>query len=287
MSNDYTPSKVMGELFVDATKEIVERTRIKGQITRLQEIMMADKKRLRNAYAEIGRMYCEGTLEKNKARVEMLYDTIDHLKLREERAKIRLEQLREAHSVDECTVAFREELESKVQQAKDKTAEVARDLSTKAKTAVDNLPDKAQETITTIKQKASVAADKAKAAVDEVASRATAAVSRIGSSEEEAPEEEYTEGEDFRDMLFDLEVEDEDEYEDDNYIEEYSEEDQAAAADIGAILGSIDLTLKAVDEAEPATAEESDEESTEEAPAQTEATNTADTDGESPEAFDF
>ncbi|MBQ7999887.1 MAG: hypothetical protein IJ298_01555 [Ruminococcus sp.] len=281
MSNDYTPSKVMGELFVDATKEIVERTRIKGQIARLQEIMAADKKRLRNAYAEIGRMYCEGTLEKNKARVEMLYDTIDHLKLREERAKIRLEQLRKAHSVDECTVAFREELESKVQQAKDKTAEVARDLSTKAKAAVDNLPDKAQETITTIKQKASVAADKAKAAVDEVASRATAAVSRIGSGEG-STEEEYPEGDEFRDMYDEFEYEDE--YEDDNYIEEYSEEDQAAAADIGAILGSIDLTLKEVDEADPAPAEET----AQEAPADTDSTDdSSSADGESPESFDF
>ncbi len=284
MSNDYTPSKVMGELFVDATKELVERTRIKGQMTRLQEIMAADKKRLRNAYAELGKMYCDGTLEKNKAKVEMLYDTIDHLKLREERAKIRYEQLKTAHSVDECTVAFREELENKVQQAKEKTAEVARDLSAKAKTAVDNLPDKAQETLTTIKQKATVAADKAKAAVDEVASRASAAVSRIGNGEEELPEENFTEEEDFRDMLLDLEYEEEEA--DDSYIEEYSEEDQAAAADIGAILGSIGLTLKEVDEAEIAPAEEI---SAEEVSSKAEDTAEAEapTDGESPESFDF
>lgn len=281
MSNDYTPSKVMGELFVDATKEIVERTRIKGQMSRLQEIMAADQKRLRNAYAEIGRMYCEGTLEKNKARVEMLYDTIDHLKLREERAKIRYQQLQEAHSVDECTVAFREELGSKVQQAKDKTAEVARDLGAKAKVAVDNLPDKTQEAISTIKQKAAVAADKAKAAVDEVASRASAAVSRIGNTEEEICTEDYSEQEDFLDVLSDLE----EDGEDDNYIEEYSEEDQAAAADIGAILGSIGLTLKEVDEYEEASAEEAPTE----APAETEADTPteAPADGESPESFDF
>ncbi len=277
MSNDYTPQKVMGELFVDATKEIVERTRIKGQMARLQEIMAADQKRLRNAYAEIGRMYCEGTLEKNKARVEMLYDTIDHLKLREERAKIRYAQLKEAHSVDECTVAFKEELESRVQQAKEKTVEAARDLGAKARTAADNLPDKAQETLSTIKQKASVAADKAKAAVDEVATRASAVVSRIGNNEEETIEEEYIEEEDFRDMLSDLE--EEDEYEDDSYIEEYSEEDQVAAADIGAILGSIDLTLKEVDETEVAPAEET--------PAETEGTDATEADGESPESFDF
>ncbi len=280
MSYDYTPQKVMSELFVDATKEIVERTRIKGQMARLQEIMTADKKRLRNVYAEIGKMYCEGTLEKNKARVEMLYDTIDHLKLREERAKIRYAQLKEAHSVDECTVAFREELENKVQQAKEKTTEVARDLSAKAKTAVDNLPDKAQETLTTIKQKASVAADKAKAAVDEVASRASAAVSRIGNGEEELPEENFSEEEDFRDMLSDLEYEEED----DSYIEEYSEEDQAAAADIGAILGSIGLTLQEVDEAEVTPAVE---EATEDVPTDSESTEDTPADGESPESFDF
>lgn len=281
MSNDYTPQRVMSELFVDATKEIVERTRIKSQMARLQEIMAADKKRLLSAYAEIGRMYCEGTLEKNKARVEMLYDTIDHLKLREERAKIRYQQLQEAHSVDECTTAFREELESKVQQAKDKTVEAARDLSAKAKSAVDNLPDKTQETLTTIKQKASVAAGKAKAAVDEVASRASAAVSRIGATDEEANAEEYTEQEDFRDMLSDLEFEEE---EDDSYIEEYSEEDQAAAADIGAILGSIGLTLKEVDEAEEAPADSTPEQ---DSPAEAAAAEEAPADGESPESFDF
>ncbi len=282
MSNEYTPQKVMSELFVDATKEIVERTRIKGQMARLQEIMAADQKRLRNAYAEIGRMYCEGTLEKNKARVEMLYDTIDHLKLREERAKIRYAQLQQAHSVDECTVAFKEELENRVQQAKEKTVEAARDLGAKTKTAADNLPDKAQETLSTLKQKASVAADKAKAAVDEVATRASAVVSRIGNNEEEAVEEEYTEEEDFRDMLSDLE--EEDDYEDDDYIEEYSEEDQAAAADIGAILGSIDLTLKEVDEAEVEPAEDAPADET---PAETESLDNTDADGESPESFDF
>lgn len=282
MSNDYTPSKVMSELFVDATKEVIERTRIKGQISRLQEIMAADQKRLRNAYAEIGRMYCEGTLEKNKARVEMLYDVIDHLKLREERAKIRLEQLREAHSVDECTVAFKEELESKIRQAKEKTVETARDLSAKAKAAAENLPDKAQETISTIKVKASVAADKAKAAAAEVSSRASATVARIKNGEEETAEEEYTEDGDFRDALEELEYEDqfEEDY-DDDYIEEYSEEDQIAAADIGAILGSIDTTLKEVDEVEETTEESACEEATDSTD------DTAPADGESPESFDF
>lgn len=275
MSKDYNPQKVMSELFVDATKEIVERTRIKAQMTRLAEIMEADAKRLRNAYAEIGRMYCEGSLDKNKAKVEMLYDTIEHLKQREERAKARYDQLKEAHSVDECTTAFKEEIENRVAQAKAKTTEAARDFGEKAKAATENFPDKAQDKISAIKKKAAVAADKAKAAVDEVAAKASAAVSRIGKDAETETEDEYSAEDNFRDMLDELEYSyDDEDDEDDNYIEEYSEEDQAAAADISAILGSIDLALKEVDEAEVITEEETAEEA-------------AETDGESPESFDF
>lgn len=142
MSKDNSTAKVMGELFVDATKEIVEKTRIRSQMARLKEIMSADHKRLRNAYAEIGKMYCEGTLDKNKARLEMLYDTIEHLKLREERATARYEQLKEAHSVDECTTALREDIQSRVQSAKEKTLETAKDLGAKAKAAVERITQK-------------------------------------------------------------------------------------------------------------------------------------------------
>ncbi len=281
MSKDYNPTRVMGELFVDATKEIVERTRIKAQMTRLAEIMEADAKRLRNAYAEIGRMYCEGTLDKNKAKTEMLYDTIEHLKQREERAKARYEQLKEAHSVDECTTAFKTELENRVADAKAKTAEAARDLGARAKTAAENFPDKAQDAFSTIKQRASVAADRAKAAVDEVALRASAAVSRMGNETSEDGEE-YSPEDTFRDMLDELDYTYDDD-EDDNYIEEYSEEDQAAAADIGAILGSIGMTLKEVDEAEVPAEEEAEDTAEEEAEVPSEPA----ADGESPESFDF
>lgn len=280
MSKNYSSSKVMSELFADATKEIIERTRIKAQMTRLAEIMEADAKRLRNAYAEIGRMYCEGSLEKNKAKVEMLYDTIEHLNQREERAKARYEQLKAAHSVDECTTAFKEELEARIEQAKTKTADTARDLGARAKVAAENFPDKAQDTISNIKKKAAVAADKAKAAVDEVAAKASAAVSRIGNDAEANAEDEYSQEDNFRDMLDELEYSYDDEDEDDNYIEEYSEEDQAAAADISAILGSIGLALKEVDETEVIAEEPAPEEADP-------ADKASDSDGESPESFDF
>ena len=146
MSNDNSTVKAMGELFADATREIVEKTRIRTQMAKLREIMAADQKRLRNAYAEIGRMYCEGTLDKNKAKLEMLYDTIEQLKLREERATARYEQLKAAHSVDECTTALREDIEAKVQSAKEKTLETARDLGAKAKAAVERITQKNDDT---------------------------------------------------------------------------------------------------------------------------------------------
>ena len=146
MSNDNSTVKAMGELFADATREIVEKTRIRTQMAKLREIMAADQKRLRNAYAEIGRMYCDGTLDKNKAKLEMLYDTIEQLKLREERATARYEQLKAAHSVDECTTALREDIEAKVQSAKEKTLETARDLGAKAKAAVERITQKNDDT---------------------------------------------------------------------------------------------------------------------------------------------
>lgn len=230
MSNNNTPTGALGELFVDAAREIIERSRIKAQIEKIHRVIEADKSRLRNAYAEIGKMHCEGTLGENKAKAESLRKTIAHLQERLAKAKIRLEQLQQAHSVDECTVAFRQELNSKISRAKDVSVAAAKDLGAKARSVADDLP----ETLDSIKEKANIAADKAKAVVSEAASRATAVVADLGKKRgSSSDEEEFAEVADTEDASA-----------------------ETAEADISTILESIDDTLREVDEIEYATSEE-------------------------------
>ena len=111
-----TTSK-LGELFIDATREVVEKGRIKSQMNRLERIMEADRDRLKTVYAEIGRLYLEGSVAKNKGKIEYAAKEVRHLKLRLDRAEERLEMLKEAHSVDECKEAFRAELSSAIKKA--------------------------------------------------------------------------------------------------------------------------------------------------------------------------
>lgn len=169
MSRNTNPTAALGELFVDATREVLEKGRIKAQIVRLEKVMNADRIRLKNVYAEIGRMYVENTLKKNSAKLEYLYKSIDHLNLRLERAQARLDMLNEAHSVDECTQAFRAELSSKIKQAQDSAAIAALNVKKKAQDAASSLGDaagsvkkKAAETVQNISQRAAtvVKADK-------------------------------------------------------------------------------------------------------------------------------
>lgn len=141
----------LGDLFLDATREVIEKSRIKAQMLRLERIMETDKSRLTAVYAEIGKLYIDGTLDKNKSKVKYAMKEIQHLKLRLERAEERYEQLKEAHSVDECKEAFRAELSAKLKQAQDSTAITAYKAKKKAqdvfsgKTSINtaNIKDKA------------------------------------------------------------------------------------------------------------------------------------------------
>ncbi len=204
MNNNTTPTAALGELFVDATREVIEKGRIKAQMARLERVMTADKQQLRKIYAEIGKMYVDNTLKKNSTRLEYLYKAIDHLKLRLERAQARMEMLREAHSVDECTDAFRAELSSKIKQAQDA-----------ATTAAYTVKKKAQDVATSI---------------GETAENIKAKVTKT-SAEDDFAEEET----DFKELLADLE------FEDDTHIEE---ED----AQISTILTNLDAMLKEVED---------------------------------------
>ncbi|MBE6737310.1 MAG: hypothetical protein E7566_01460 [Ruminococcaceae bacterium] len=144
-------TSTLGELFLDATREVIEKSRIKAQMLRLERIMETDRSRLTAVYAQIGKLYIEGTLLKNKSKANFAMKEIKHLKLRLERAEERYEQLKEAHSVDECKEAFRSELSAKIKQAQDNTAITAYKAKKKAQ---DVISGKAPQVATRIKGKA-------------------------------------------------------------------------------------------------------------------------------------
>ncbi len=230
MNNNTTPTAALGELFVDATREVIEKGRIKAQMARLERVMTADKQQLRKIYAEIGKMYVDNTLKKNSTRLEYLYKAIDHLKLRLERAQARMEMLKEAHSVDECTDAFRAELSAKIRQAQDA-----------ATTAAYNVKKKAQDVASSIGE--------------------TAENLKVKVTKSQAEEDFSEEETDFKELLADLE------FEDDTHIEK---ED----AQISSILTNLDAMLKEVEE-------ETAEENAADTPAQDSES------AESAENFDF
>lgn len=139
MVNNTQEINNLSTLFAEASKEIIERSRIKSQMRKLRTIMESDKKRLQAAYAELGKIFYEGTEDKNVARVEVLKKLIKHLKSRIEKAEIRLAQLEVARSLDDCTQALKTELSSKLNTAKAATAGIAKDLQEKAKKKADSL----------------------------------------------------------------------------------------------------------------------------------------------------
>lgn len=239
----------LGDLFIDATKEIIEKGRIKAQMNRLERIMETDRARLQTVYAQVGKLYMDGALAKNKGKLEYAIKEIKHLKLRLERAEERYEQLQEAHSVDECTEAFRTELSAKIKKAQDNTVIAAYKVKKKAQDVV-----KGKTSQPTVRIKSS-----ALTSTDAIANR-TAAIK----SKKDAKDISFSE------LLEDLGIEDTD-------IDNLSEIEltPAECAEISAILENLDAEL----------AEETAEENIE-ATAEAETTEEP-TDGESAESFDF
>lgn len=139
MGNNTQEITNLSTLFAEASKEIIERSRIKSQMRKLRAIMESDKKRLQAAYAELGKICYEGTENKKAARVEVLKKLIKHLKSRIEKAEVRLAQLEVARSLDDCTQALKTELSSKLNTAKATTTGIAKDLQEKAKKKADSL----------------------------------------------------------------------------------------------------------------------------------------------------
>lgn len=154
MSKYTNPASPLGELFIDATREVLEKGRIKAQMVRLERIMEADRTRKNCIYAEIGRMYVDGSIAKNKGRLSYALKAIKHIDLRLERAEARYNMLKEAHSLDECTDAFRTGLSKKINQAKDSVAITAYGVKKKAKKVTSGIGEKASDSFDGIKSAA-------------------------------------------------------------------------------------------------------------------------------------
>lgn len=273
MSNNYSGNPAFGELFLDAAREAIDRSRIKAQMNRIQRIIKVDKGRIRNLYAEIGVMYCEGDLSEENAKYKALRANIEKLEQRVARAKNRYEMLKAAHSVDECTEAFKSELQQKVKSAQTATAEKAREVAGKAKVVAKNVTDKAKDVaadysdkasdaFADVKRKVAVAAtdaaDKAKEVVENIAARAADTVEMIRGG-----------GIDGEDLVYTIDEET------DDFTEDVAEtvEPDAEAEDM---LKRISATLESVDAEEPAEEVPAEEVPAEETPAE-----------ESAESFDF
>lgn len=142
-------------LFTDAAKELVEKAKLRCKINKLLDIMIADKERLKNAYAEVGRLYLEEALEENASRVEVLSGLINHLKDRIKRGEAKYKELLSEYEGSEGTDALKEELSLKIKKAKENTSVFAKNLSDKAKTKTDEIKEK----LNFKKEKAVISAD--------------------------------------------------------------------------------------------------------------------------------
>lgn len=128
--------------FADVAKELVEKGKVKRKITQLQSIMDSDKERLRNAYAELGKLYYDNRLDECKERAEVLSGLISHLKDRIERAKEKCTELEDEYSQREKADALKTDLGNKFKKAKDGTVDFAKNVAGKAKEKTGDIKGK-------------------------------------------------------------------------------------------------------------------------------------------------
>ncbi len=151
--------KEMFFLMCEAAEEGLEKARIKAQQNRIREIIRVDEKELESVYAKIGRIDVSG---KNNSKREELIAEAKHIEARILRAEVRLEMLKNAASVDECTRAFEEKLLDTAQSVKKATAEKTKDLKEKAKVKGDSLKEKLKDATEDLTAKAEDLTIKAK-----------------------------------------------------------------------------------------------------------------------------
>ena len=151
--------KEMFSLMIDAAEEGLQKARIKAQQNRIREIMKVDEKELDAVYAKIGRI---AVLGKEDSKKEELVNEAKRIEARILRAEVRLEMLKNAASVDECTKAFEEKLLDTAQNVKNATAEKAKDLKEKAKTKGEDIKEKIKDASADLTAKAEDLTIKAK-----------------------------------------------------------------------------------------------------------------------------
>ncbi len=151
--------KEMFFLMCDMAEEGLQKARIKAQQNRIREILRIDEKELESVYAKIGRIDVLGT---GKEKRDDLVAEAKRIESRILRAEVRLQMLKNAASVDECTRAFEEKLIDTAQSVKKATAEKAKDLKEKAKVKGDDLKEKLKDASADLTAKAEDLTIKAK-----------------------------------------------------------------------------------------------------------------------------
>ncbi len=146
-------------LMCDMAEEGLEKARIKAQQNRIREIIRVDEKELEAVYAKIGRI---DVLGKDNNKRDDLINEAKRIEARILRAEVRLEMLKNAASVDECTRAFEEKLLDTAESVKKATAEKAKDLKEKAKIKSDDIKEKIKDASADLTAKAEDLTIKAK-----------------------------------------------------------------------------------------------------------------------------
>ncbi|MBR3987675.1 MAG: hypothetical protein IKK10_00025 [Clostridia bacterium] len=151
--------KDMFFLMMEAAEEGLEKARIKAQQNRIREIIRIDEKELESVYATIGRI---DVLGKDKDKREDYIAEAKRIEARILRAEVRLQMLKNAASVDECTRAFEEKLMDTAENVKKATAEKAKDLKEIAKVKSNDLKEKIKDASADLTAKAEDLTIKAK-----------------------------------------------------------------------------------------------------------------------------
>lgn len=151
--------KEIFSLMCDMAEEGLEKARIKAQQNRIREIIRIDEKELESVYAKIGRIDVLGTGKEKRAE---LIESAKKIEARILRAEVRLQMLKNAASVDECTRAFEEKLIDTVENVRQSATDKAKDLKEIAKEKGSELKGKIKDASVDLTAKAEDLTIKAK-----------------------------------------------------------------------------------------------------------------------------
>ncbi|MDO4419811.1 MAG: YtxH domain-containing protein [Ruminococcus sp.] len=151
--------KEIFSLMCDMAEEGLEKARIKAQQNRIREIIRIDEKELESVYAKIGRIDVLGTGKEKRAE---LIESAKKIEARILRAEVRLQMLKNAASVDECTRAFEEKLIDTVENVRQSATDKAKDLKEIAKEKGSELKEKIKDASVDLTAKAEDLTIKAK-----------------------------------------------------------------------------------------------------------------------------